>query len=165
MRSPSLARRAGSSFVLPQQTPARRPAGAVEELDAQGRTCQHHVPLIVVEACVVGAHRQPGKAGLDVVILPAADRANLVAPEWLGENQKATRNAGKERHPVLEWCCELTIELCGHLMLRSRVDHCMAAQHNMQELGASDKTTPSVGATSGLTIGPRGNVMLREFAA
>jgi len=50
-------------------------------------------------------------------------------------------------------------------MLRSCVDHCMAAQHNMQELGASDKTTPRVRATWGLTIGPRGNIMLRELAA
>jgi len=41
----------------------------------------------------------------------------------------------------------------------------MAAQHNMQELGASDKTTPRVRATWGLTIGPRGNIMLRELAA
>ena len=37
----------------------------------------------------------------------------------------------------------------------------MAAQHNVQALDASDKTSPSVGATWGLTIGPRAHVMLR----
>jgi hypothetical protein len=58
-----------------------------------------------------------------------------------------------------------TIELCSHLMLRSRADHCMAAQHKMQAMDASDKATPCMRAAWNITIGPRENVMLREFAA
>lgn len=59
----------------------------------------------------------------------------------------------------------LTVELCSHLMLRSGADHRMAAQHNMQALNASAKTTSCVRATSKLTTGTRMHVMLREFAA
>jgi hypothetical protein len=50
-------------------------------------------------------------------------------------------------------------------MLLSRADHCMAAQHKMQAMDASDKAVPCVRAAWEITIGPRENVMLREFAA
>lgn len=77
----------------------------------------------------------------------------------LGNDESNKHDRGSK-----EPCSWLTIELYDHLMLRSCADHCMAAQHNMQAVERSDKTTLCVRAAWNITIDPRENVMLREFA-